>query len=273
MQPPSQMIESPPPIPLCGSSDRCVPQNRCHLGVIDCTSGELVCRDTGMLARDQRGCGPLAYWPFDGDGKDLAASRDLTLKGEPGFATGLFDRALDLHHDGSQYATREQEGQPLNDEVFDLVGTDFTVQAWLYFYDLGNEQTFIEKFAGATGPAWTFTKLPANQLHVYLQPTAQIVAPPIEFPLQVFHQILMRHEQGKGTDIYYDGQLLHQGGTGEPSRTSMPLLIGKRNTQDGRDFSFNGRIDEVAIWLRALSAEEIAFLHNGGAGRKASEVN
>ena len=34
------------------------------------------------------------------------------------------------------------------------------------------------------------------------------------------------------------------------SDTGMPLLVGKRNQFDGRNFAVDGRIDEVAIWPR-----------------------
>jgi hypothetical protein len=53
--------------------------------------------------------------------------------------------------------------------------------------------------------------------------------------------------------------------------TSFPLIVGRRNAADGRDFSADGRLDEVAIWNRALSNQEIALLNNGGAGRKIPE--
>lgn len=257
----------------CALGSACVPQNACHVGIIDCASGVAVCQDTGLLKQGDLTCGPLAYWAFDGDGVDQAAGRDLTLKGAPGFATGLFGKALDLHHMSSQYATREKEGQPYNDEIFDLTTTDFTVQAWLYFYSVSGEQTFVEKFNGQGGPSWTFTKLTGNQLHAYFSGGAQWTSSALSLPLQVWHQALLRHRKGQGTDIFYNGQLIVQGGAGEPQPTAMPLLIGKRNSADGRDFSFDGRIDEVAIWTRALTDSEVLYLYNDGQGRKASEVN
>jgi hypothetical protein len=48
--------------------------------------------------------------------------------------------------------------------------------------------------------------------------------------------------------------------------SSLPLLIGRRNSGDARDFSVDGRIDDVAIWNRPLSTAEITTLWNGGAG-------
>jgi autotransporter passenger strand-loop-strand repeat protein len=44
------------------------------------------------------------------------------------------------------------------------------------------------------------------------------------------------------------------------------LLVGARDAADGRDFTVNGLIDNVAIWNRALSTSEIASSWNNGLG-------
>ena len=53
------------------------------------------------------------------------------------------------------------------------------------------------------------------------------------------------------------------------------LLVTAKNSEgdvyighsDGADNNFNGIIDEVTIWNRALSLPEIQYLYNSGAGR------
>jgi hypothetical protein len=47
--------------------------------------------------------------------------------------------------------------------------------------------------------------------------------------------------------------------------TDWPITIGKRQTGYG---IFNGEIDEVSVWDRALSSVEVKVLYNSGAGRK-----
>jgi concanavalin A-like lectin/glucanase superfamily protein len=67
--------------------------------------------------------------------------------------------------------------------------------------------------------------------------------------------------------MFFDGNLVSSGNASGALPTSTnPLLIGKRNPQDGRDFSVNGSLDETAIWDRALSDAEIAQIWNGGNG-------
>jgi hypothetical protein len=45
-----------------------------------------------------------------------------------------------------------------------------------------------------------------------------------------------------------------------PTSTN-PLLIGIRNLAAGQAFGFNGLIDDVAIWNRALTTSEISLLN------------
>jgi len=82
---------------------------------------------------------------------------------------------------------------------------------------------------------------------------------------------------GSRLDLFHNGSVA---GTftinGSITDTDMPLLIGKRNSLDGRGFPMNGRVDEVAIWNRSLTDEEVALLYNNGHGedcRSLGDVN
>jgi uncharacterized delta-60 repeat protein len=206
----------------------------------------------------------IGYWPLDGSGADVSAgARNLTLYGKAGFAAGLFGQALDLHNNGKQYARR-----PTDDAVFDFGSTDFTVQVWVNFNGdpSTREQTLFEKFSGATGPGWTVTKLAGNQFQFYSNPSGVITSTARSVAGGVWHQVLARRS-GTQFDLFLDGVRIATGTDPDPvADTSMPLLLGKRNDQDGRNFAVDGRLDEAAIWGRALSNAEVAALYNGGAG-------
>lgn len=96
--------------------------------------------------------------------------------------------------------------------------------------------------------------------------------------LESWHQVIVRRTPNAGssitTEVFFDGiPYPCSGGCGgecerdaEPSEvipTSDPLLVGKRNDDDGRIFAVDGLIDEVAIWNRPLFPAEIAFLASG----------
>ena len=205
--------------------------------------------------------GLAAYYQFESNGLDSFTNHlDLTLFGSPGFAPGLFGMALDLHHDLNQYAQRL-----VDDAAFDFGTNDFTIQVWINLYEFGEyEQTFIEKFAGDNGPGWTFTSpgfllFAASGGAVYISGTANVST-------NVWHHLVVRRS-GATFTLFFDDTVIATGSTGAAvTTTSNGLLIGKRNPQDGRDFSVNGRLDEVAIWNRALADGEITTLYNGGQG-------
>jgi hypothetical protein len=214
----------------------------------------------GGLAAAQDGV--IGYWPFDGNGADLSGGgRSLTLFGGVGFAPGLFGQALDLHNNGSQFAARQ-----IDDAIYDFGANDFTVQVWVNFNNTFREQTLIEKFSSAAGPGWTLTKLDGNALHFFARPAIVLTSASLSISSSMWHHILVRREDTT-FQIFYDGSEVVQGSSTEAiSDTGMPLLVGKRNQFDGRNFAVDGRIDEVAIWSRALSDAEIAFLFNDGSG-------
>ncbi|MGH2359823.1 MAG: LamG domain-containing protein [bacterium] len=212
--------------------------------------------------------GLIGYWAFDGAGADLSGrGRNLDLTGGIGIAAGLFSQALDLHNNGSQFATR-----PVDDAIYDFGESDFTIQVWVNFNNTAGEQVLLEKFFSQSGPGWSLTKLDGNLLHFFAEPTIALTSAPLDIPSGVWHQILVRRN-GTQYQIIYDGSVVAEGSNpGAVPDTDMPLLIGKRNDLDGRGFAVDGRLDEVAIWSRALSDDDIAFLFNGGSGILATSL-
>jgi VCBS repeat-containing protein len=184
----------------------------------------------------------------------------MQLFGGVGFAVGLFGQALDMNRNSAQYAAR-----PVSDPVFNFGTSSFTVQEWVNFDTTAGEQVLIEKFDGGGGPGWTFTKLDGNTLRVAGVSVSD--TPALTIPTNVWHQFLLR-KNGSQFDVYFNGISVRSttNAGGAIANASRPLLIGKRNDGDGRNFAVDGRIDEVAIWDRALSDAEIATLYNGGAG-------
>ena len=197
---------------------------------------------------------------MDGDGADRSdGGRKLNLVGDVGFADGLSRQALDLHGNGAQFVVR-----PSDDAVYNLGTNDFTIQSWVNFNSTEREQTLIEKLSGAAGPGWTLSKLSDNRLQFYARPSIVLTTETIPIRNGTWHNILVRRT-GALFQIMYDGKPLMAGNGPNPiPETTAPLLIGTRNQGDGRNFSVDGRIDEVAIWLRALSDAEIAVLVKGG---------
>lgn len=199
---------------------------------------------------------------FDGSGEDgSAGGRNLKLIGDIGFVAGRSGQALNLRGDGTQFAVR-----PNDDAIYNFGTNDFTASVCVNFNQTHGEQTLIEKFSGAAGPGWTLTKLDNNALQFFARPSVVVTTKPIPIPKGVWHNILVR-KSGSLCQIMYNGALLTEGcALGPIPDTTAPLLVGKRNPYSGQNFPVDGRIDEVAIWSRALSDDEIAALIGGVQG-------
>lgn len=211
--------------------------------------------------------GLLGYWPFDGNGSDLApGQRHLDLVGNPGFANGLFGQALDLHRNQSQYAVR-----PIDDPELNFGSSDFTVQIWANLNTVTPIQNLLEKFQAQSGPGWTLVLAggsPIKEPHFYaLGGGINLYGGQLPDVQPDAWQQFIGRRQGTTFDLIHNGAIVGTDIDDRPlTSTTFPLIIGRRNTDDPRDFSVDGRLDEAAIWNRALSNEEIAYLYNGGLG-------
>lgn len=218
------------------------------------------------------GDGLQGYWQFNGNGKDSSSNgRNLNIVGGAGFSPGLFEQALSLTGDPNQFAVR-----PIDDSVFNFGSEDFTIQVWSNFNTTDNEQVQIEKFVGGDGPGWFLTKL-SNNAFRFGACTGSFLCipgvgdlafdtPSLSISTGVFHQIIVRRE-GNVFSIFFDGNLVASDSFGVIPDTTNPLLIGKRNPADPSGFGVNGLMDEVAIWNRAISDEDIKNIYNDGAGK------
>jgi hypothetical protein len=220
----------------------------------------------GTTAQAGLATGLDAYYHLDGNGLDSSGNGlDLNLIGGPGFGSGLFGQALSLHDNGSQYAQR-----PGDDPAFDFGSSDFSIQVWVNFNTIdAREQTLIEKFSGQAGPGWTISKVTRsgnNEMEFYASPFGPIDSTPLSISTGAWHQVVVTRT-GSSFSLYFDDSVVGSGtfsGSIDPS--SNPLLVGRRDGADPRDFAVDGRLDEIAIWDRALSPSEVAGLWNGGQG-------
>lgn len=220
--------------------------------------------------------GLQGYWQFEGDGLDSSEyGRDLVIEGGAGFAPGRFGQALDLHRDNAQYAVR-----PMSDAAFNLGGGDFTIQIWINFANgwtstSPHSYTLIEKFVGASGPGWSFeiNYDSASTQKLTFHGAGSSVSTAVPFTTDHWHHLIVRRS-GSTFTLFFDGQpALTATRTAAVSENEMPLLIGKRNAPSGQNHAFDGRLDDVATWNRALSDSEIAALSNQGTGHILTSVS
>jgi uncharacterized membrane protein len=211
--------------------------------------------------------GLVGYWPFNGNGADASDhQRDAQLVGSPTFYDGIVGDSLDLDGTGNQFAQLSAD-----DDAFDFAARPFTIQVWALFDVLNREQVLLEDFAGSNGQGWSLTKLSngESQWLLHTDPTFQAVkSAPSPLSVNQWYHIVASRDSTGTFFLHVNNELVAQAAsTTAISDNSMPLLFGKRNTGDGRNFALDGLLDEVAVWDRALTNQEIQDLYNEGDGR------
>jgi WD40 repeat protein/tRNA A-37 threonylcarbamoyl transferase component Bud32 len=203
--------------------------------------------------------GVIAWWRADGNAKDSAGDNHGTLKGGVTFAQGVAGKAFRL--DG---ATRYVE-VPRNDQ-WGFGRRDFSIELWVQFraLTLGNDgfpsAIFIgcdEVIPGTPGHKWHFA-YGGGILHFYIQAIpgkrqGNYAKADFSPDLDQWYHLAVTRSRGTFT-IYANGVPV---GSEKDDiiipNPDAPLTIGQAENLG----FFSGLIDEVAIFNRALSPEEV----------------
>jgi hypothetical protein len=211
----------------------------------------------GAMAQvDPVPAGALAHWTFDGNGSDVSGNgRNLDLTGSPGFADAGCGQAIVL--EGTQWAERA-----VDDQAFDFGGGDFTISAWMNVDDATRpQQMIVSKWtSGAEFFGWVL-RYEGGAGFVFTDGTGAggsgfgfIGAGSLVSG--AWHHVLVQRD-GTGFTMYLDSVLIGTATSSFAFRDhAVPLHVGQRSGFDTTDQTFRGKIDDVAIWDRALTAEE-----------------
>ena len=205
----------------------------------------------------------LAYWKLDNDGSGGVSLVDSTGNGHT--LTNNNNVAL---------GTGKIKGcgdWGTNADVLDAGTTfglnEFTISAWVKFTASNAYRVIASEWDGTSGWSFFFGFDPDGKLGTAVTPNLEGLYSSSSIGDGNWHFVAMSYvpTTGKLTQ-YVDGIVSAETTYGEAnlSASSANLTIGA-NTPQGVG-GFNGNIDEVGIWNRALSAVEVTELYNGGAG-------
>ncbi|MBK1833616.1 LamG domain-containing protein [Roseibacillus ishigakijimensis] len=216
----------------------------------------------------------VGYWSFDNHLQDASSSAGhgemRGLEVTASYATGQFGQAIDLDRANQQYV--EITGAP--DDTYDNPGGDLSVSAWFKVenFDQG-WQALISKGEGSN---WRIARYSSSTGMGYaggLPDVPTSAAAANAFPVNdgAWHHVAAITRAEESTQIYLDGQLAGESlGNAVLAESALPLLIGGNpgTPEDaaGPYRSWNGMIDDVAVWKRAISAEQVAAIWNEGTG-------
>jgi hypothetical protein len=131
-----------------------------------------------------------------------------------------------------------------------------TVSIWFKANSLSNSPVLLSNSIGTY-----FLEVAPTAIYWYVGGTFRSY--PKTYPLDTWNHIsIVKTSAGDNGNLYFNGQLLTYTDTiGSTPTSSSDLLMGKYSSGS---YFFNGSIDEVMIWNRALSAEEVNATYSAG---------
>lgn len=200
-----------------------------------------------------------AYYKFDETSgttaTDAENSNDLTITGCTVNQTGKLTKAYDF--DGTNdYVSGTITNLPIG-------STARSVNMWVYSHDVGNYIDFFTYGTAATNQLFHFRQ--NNDATIWFQDQGTTVNSTGTLTVNTWHMVTMTFDGTDTVKLYIDGS--EDGSSASFSSvntgTTYGANIGRYPT--GAEY-WNGLIDEVSVWSRALSASDISDLYNSGSG-------
>lgn len=201
--------------------------------------------------------GLLARWPGDGDTVDVAHGRNGSLGGDAAFSTGQVGEAFALDGSGDTVAIPD-------DPDWTLRRGDFTIDLWTKLTATPGSAAFMaHSQGGGLNPKWLFW-LNGGYLTLDVDDPSQaieVVRSPWSPTMDQWYHLAVTRS-GNRFRLYIDGvQVASASNTFDIPDPAAALTIGSAES----DFWVNGLIDEVELYRRALSGDEISTIHDQGA--------
>ncbi len=208
----------------------------------------------------------VGWWPGDGGANDISGNgNNGTLQNGATFAAGLVGQAFSFDGVDDQVLVPHNADQN--------TGSQITVDAWVYPTALSHGRTIIQKRSASNIGGFTFEQLgqpfaPDGSLQwvimisgVYHSATATSV-----LTLNTWQHVAATYD-GSLMEVYVNG--VQQGSvaqSGPIDAVTDPIVIG-RNVVVPSD-AWQGLIDEVELFSRALSQSEIQSIVEAGSAGK-----
>lgn len=212
--------------------------------------------------------GVVSWWPADANVDDIIDGNPGTLIGAASFAAGQVDAAFSVNGNAGSFV-----------EVPDAPNLNFgatsplTVDLWAYRTSTAPTQHILGKRndCGFSGFDINY-QMGFDEDGLFFGAHQGSVSTGVDLALATWTHLAGTFD-GSTFRFYIDGQLAGTG-TGTLGNTfAVPLRIGTSGTCHEFGQGFEGLVDEVEIYSRALSASEIqAIFQAGAAGKKPTKM-
>lgn len=209
--------------------------------------------------------GLIAYFPFNGNANDESGYNNHGQISGATLTTDRFGNENKAYYfNGIDNYIRVNDNPEINQ-----LTNQFSITAWIQIYQSTNDHQIIAgKWYnnGTPNPSWLMEFQPNG--NIFQLPLRGISSDsysnasstvPVEFNKW---QLLAGVYDGTGIKLYLNGNLtFNQPFAGNITLTSAPLFIGAHDSSGDRNPLY-GKIDEVRIYNRALTATEIAGMYD-----------
>ncbi len=206
--------------------------------------------------------GLVSWWKFDNDLTDSKGSNNGQVIGSPGWVTGIKGQALEF--DGVEDYVKC--GDPLTPSKFDIENTDeFTFSAWIKL----DSYPEVDSYKMAVSMFRPYLSVhnfnDKNVFFSLINIDASFTSTgQTDLELDTWYHILLTTDSEGYVKAYLNGVL---DGTSQVSSSELQvyydyLLIGSYHVSSYPTYRFNGAIDEVMVFNRALNQEEINNIYN-----------
>ncbi len=211
--------------------------------------------------------GLVGWWPGEGNAKDIVGGNDGELVGGVSFAPGVVGEGFEFNGAGAYIKVPDSPSLNLTEEL--------TVELWF------KDQSTAPRYYGLVAKraryplgcnfGIDFYAQRPDGLQVYLRdpnyPSYQVSTCPVPSS-GMFHHVAATYRQINANQVelrtFVDGQLVKTAvvpGNLANTLNNAPVTIG---ADDPDETYFIGVIDEVSLYRRALSADEIQAIYRAG---------
>jgi len=208
----------------------------------------------------------LAYWNLDndswldssGNGNTLTAYNEVTV------GTGLISDCAEIFSANGSYLDKSSTN-------FNIGTADASISIWINPASYGSGG--YNDFAGSVfdfrnnggGKEWLLIFNDVGNLRIWQTPTSYETN--AQIPLNTWTHIVVSRNAGT-TSFYINGSLDGTFADTENFQSQIFTLGGPVDVPGDPEYlHYDGRIDEVGVWNRALTGAEITSLYNSGAGK------
>ncbi len=199
--------------------------------------------------------GMLAWWKAEGNALDSAGTNNGTTQGVMNYTNGEVAQAFSLNGVDSGFSATVGTLASGN--------TPHTIEGWFYINALPPNRTWLVLLGtpNAGSHHWLLQTDGTTQFGVWSGAQASPV-----LPVGSWVHLAVTFD-GTTMSCYTNGQLQSAQSATFSFTSPVPITMG---VPQGSENFFNGKIDEVSLYNRALSSNEVASIYNAGSAGKSS---